>query len=101
MTHELKIKSEYLYPILKGDKRFEVRKNDRNFQVGDLIHLREFYPATSEQEAHYGKSQGTYKITYLLNNEEYCKGDYVIFGFESVDPMEEMRELTEWEMNHQ
>jgi len=27
---------------IRGDKDFEIRKNDKNFQVGDLIDLREY-----------------------------------------------------------
>ena len=37
--HELKIKEEYWNAILRGDKTFELRKNDRDYQVGDLIHF--------------------------------------------------------------
>lgn len=41
MIHALKIKQCYLCHILQGDKNFEIRKNDRDFQVGDTI---EFLP---------------------------------------------------------
>lgn len=37
--HELKTWKEYFEPILSGDKTFEVRKNDRDFKVGDLLVL--------------------------------------------------------------
>lgn len=37
MTHELKIKSIYAHRILSGEKTFEVRANDRDYQKGDLI----------------------------------------------------------------
>lgn len=35
--HKLKIKEEYYDAIRRGVKRFELRKNDREFEVGDLI----------------------------------------------------------------
>lgn len=35
--HELKIKAEYANAKLKGIKPFEIRKNDRDFKVGDII----------------------------------------------------------------
>ena len=35
--HELKIQHKYLEDIRAGLKTFELRKNDRNYQVGDLI----------------------------------------------------------------
>ena len=44
MNHELKIWSEYYKDIISKIKRFEIRKNDRNFQVGDQLILREFEP---------------------------------------------------------
>ena len=35
--HELKINIRYVGEILRGRKRFEVRKNDRSFQRGDEV----------------------------------------------------------------
>ncbi|WP_215954170.1 DUF3850 domain-containing protein [Providencia rettgeri] len=41
--HELKIKGEYFYEVLTGNKKAEFRKDDgRNFKSGELIRLREF-----------------------------------------------------------
>ena len=37
MKHELKIEQKYLYRILKNEKQFEIRENDRDYQVGDTI----------------------------------------------------------------
>ena len=37
--HELKIKDEYYEDIISGTKKAELRKNDRDYQVGDLIHF--------------------------------------------------------------
>ena len=39
--HELKILPEYFDAVRCGDKRFEIRKNDRNFQRGDILRLKE------------------------------------------------------------
>ena len=40
MIHELKTYSEYFKAVISGEKPFEIRKNDRNFKVGDYIALR-------------------------------------------------------------
>lgn len=41
MIHQLKIDSQYFSKIIKGEKTFEVRKNDRDFHVGDYLGLNE------------------------------------------------------------
>lgn len=41
-THELKTWPEPFAAILSGAKRHEVRKNDRGYAVGDVLHLREY-----------------------------------------------------------
>lgn len=41
-VHELKILPEYFSEVISGEKRFEIRKNDRNFKKGDRVILREF-----------------------------------------------------------
>jgi hypothetical protein len=43
-THNLKTWPEY-FKLVKNDiKKYEFRKNDRNFEVGDLLVLEEFNP---------------------------------------------------------
>lgn len=37
--HELKTWTEFLEPIARGWKTFEVRKNDRDFKEGDTLML--------------------------------------------------------------
>lgn len=74
-THELKIKPQYFKDVISGLKTFEVRKNDRNFEVGDIITLREF-----ENGKFTGKSINV-EIVYILNDEEYCKESYGVLGF--------------------
>ena len=45
-THKLKITPQYFYDICYRNKRFEVRKDDRNYQVGDKILFEEYDPET-------------------------------------------------------
>lgn len=37
--HTLKIQEPFFYDALTGVKKAELRKNDRDFRVGDLIHF--------------------------------------------------------------
>ena len=45
MLHELKIYPMHFNDILKNNKNFEVRKDDRLYEVGDYLYLREYLPA--------------------------------------------------------
>jgi ASC-1-like (ASCH) protein len=77
MKHELKIWPEYFEAVNNGEKTFEVRKNDRNYQVGDILYLREWSPF---RESFTGKY--TYlKVTYVLRDEEFVKEGYIVMGF--------------------
>lgn len=40
--HELKILPEYYDAVRCGDKRFEIRKNDRDYHTGDILCLKEW-----------------------------------------------------------
>ena len=40
--HELKILPEYYDAVRLGDKRFEIRKNDRDYHTGDILRLKEW-----------------------------------------------------------
>ena len=37
MNHYLKIQKEYLENLILGKKKFEIRKNDRDYQVDDIL----------------------------------------------------------------
>lgn len=46
MQHELKTLNPYFTDVMNGTKKFEVRKDDRNYQVGDILVLQEYEPET-------------------------------------------------------
>lgn len=41
-THEVKSWPEYFGPVFTGEKPFDIRKNDRDYQVGDRLYMREW-----------------------------------------------------------
>jgi ASC-1-like (ASCH) protein len=66
-THHLKTWPEYFDAIARGDKNFEVRYNDRDFQVGDVLVLQEWKPET---ELFTGKELSRI-VTYVLPGDNF------------------------------
>jgi len=76
--HSLKIDPEYYRAIEKDLKRFEVRRNDRDYHVGDILHLLEFAGGD------YTGREITAGVTYILDNPAYCKAGFVIMSIKVV-----------------
>ena len=77
--HELKTWPEYYKAIYDDRKKFEVRKDDRNFQVGDTLDLQEYDP---EIKAYSGRSMRV-KVIYKLPGGDFgIKKGYCVLGIE-------------------
>lgn len=78
MQHDLKILPKYFKAVKAGEKKFELRKNDRDYKVGDEIHLEEWEPI-----GEYTGMDIVKEITYVLKNcEEFgLKNGYCIIGW--------------------
>jgi ASC-1-like (ASCH) protein len=63
MKHELKLETTYFGSVLAGLKTFEIRFNDRDYKVGDILVLKEFNPFTKEFTGRVLEM----KVTYLTN----------------------------------
>ena len=74
MIHAVKIIPEYYEAVKDGSKRFEVRKDDRPYNVGDYIALNEY-----DVSGYTGRSM-LFKITYVLRSPLYCKYGYVVLS---------------------
>ena len=48
MIHQLKILPEFFDSVQNGQKRFELRKDDRNFAAMDTLALNEWEPVNEE-----------------------------------------------------
>lgn len=67
MKHELRIWPQYFARVADGSKTFEIRKNDRGFQLGDEVQLNEWDPELTfveEIKRYTGKSL-SFKIGYV------------------------------------
>ena len=43
MTHKKKIAPTHFKEIVSGRKNFEIRLNDCNYQIGDIVELQEYF----------------------------------------------------------
>lgn len=65
--HELKTWPRFFNVILTGEKTFEVRRNDRDFQPGDYLILKEYDPHKKE----YTGRQIKKYVPYILYDDTY------------------------------
>jgi len=79
MIHELKTWEEFFGPILTGNKTFEIRKNDRNYKVGDTLRLLSYDPIKEQ----YTGGVATRKVTYILEGGNWgLEKGFVIMGIQ-------------------
>ena len=75
--HELKTIQPYFEDVANGIKTFEIRKNDRNFKIGEELELQEFV----EPETYTGRNIRA-DITYIVDDPRFCKEGFVVLGIE-------------------
>lgn len=71
--HDLKILPEYFNAVINNTKNFEIRKNDRNYQVGDILVLNEYFP----NQGYSGKKVERI-ITYITDFMQ--QPDYIVMA---------------------
>jgi hypothetical protein len=79
-VHYLKTWTPFFKDVKSGIKQFEVRKNDRDYEVGDTLILEEFDPIK-------GKYSGAWipeLVTYKLSDTRFVKEGYVILGMVDI-----------------
>jgi hypothetical protein len=106
MKHELKTINPFFTDIMKKVKNFEIRKNDRDFKIGDILVLKEFIPCEEcdgtgiliwDPYGYHEKDDcrckttktplGTYTgntvlktISYILDEHDGLEDGYIIMG---------------------
>lgn len=77
MIHEMKILPQYFRDVSSGIKTFELRKDDRNVQAGDILLLKEW------TGAEYTSKELRVGVTYVLRDcPQYGLAEgYCIIGF--------------------
>ena len=97
MKHYLKISDDYHNRVVRGEKRAELRFNDRDFQRGDVI---VFMTQVEKDEVRCGSSEyiskdgfdwlvhsDVWEITHVLHYPHGLKKDYVVLSIDRCHPM--------------
>lgn len=80
MKHDLKILPAFFEAVLRGDKKFEIRRNDdRGFQKGDVIVLIEYDDKNRRKTGR----EVIAEITYV--SDYHQPPNQVVFGFKVFD----------------
>jgi hypothetical protein len=75
-THSVKSWPEFFGPVISNVKTFELRRADRDYQVGDRLHLREWEPQT---ESYTGRECWR-MIEYVLEQGPGLLPGYCVLG---------------------
>lgn len=82
IEHELKTWPVYFEAIVRGDKNFETRKDDRDFQKGDTLILREWDPAAGEYT---GRTARRF-ISFVLPGGQFgVERGFCVMGLQKAD----------------
>ena len=79
----LKTLPQYFEEIIKGNKRAELRFNDRDFKVGDIYELEEY-----DGKTYTGRSV-TVRITHILEGFEGLANGWCMFSFVTLGEAKE------------
>ena len=74
--HKLKIKSEYFSAVINKTKTAEIRYNDRNYQVGDILILNEI-----DENGVFTGNNCAVIVTHVLDDNQYLQTGYVMLSF--------------------
>lgn len=79
MEHELKIYPKYFEDVISGKKKFEIRKNDRKYRVGDILKLKEW------DNIKYSGREVRAEVIYLIDDKfAGIQPGYVVMGVELI-----------------
>lgn len=81
-AHEIKIWKQYADDILSGKKVFEIRKNDRDYQVGDILQFKVTDQDGVPKDDH-DLNRTPYEITYIHSGLGLQEG-YVVMSIKRL-----------------
>lgn len=83
MHHTIKTHAELYHRVKSGEKRFDIRKDDRNYQCGDTVTLEYF---DSPAAPPHGNEPLDFRIGFVLRGGQYgLEPGYVAFQLEEAE----------------
>ena len=79
--HELKTWPPHFAAIWSGVKTFEIRRDDRGYEPGDVLHLREWSP---ESKSYSGRMLLA-RVTYLLRHPQFLPEGYCAMAIRVIE----------------
>lgn len=88
--HTLKTLAPYWDDVMSGIKPFEVRRNDRDFERGDILILRRMQPDEPDRPDWDGDYMDIYKrVSYVLKGGQFgVEPGYVVMALTNLTPAE-------------
>lgn len=78
-THRLKTHPEFFKALRYGRKKFEVRKNDRDFKPGDQLELAEYDPRSDS----FSGEVALFMVSYILEGGQFgIEPGYVVMSLD-------------------
>jgi len=82
MTHALKITAPHFEQVRDGIKDFEIRFDDRDYLVGDVLILQEHHYKAPGGKLHPTGFQVERKIKHILRKFKGLQNGYIVLGLE-------------------
>ena len=90
-AHDLKCWPGPFRALLEGVKKFEIREDDRGYQVGDILVLREWLPNDPNVKIGEHNVPGAYsgevlhrRVTYLSRIDIHGAAEFVVMSLEDA-----------------
>lgn len=80
MEHKLKAWPVFFEPIWNKEKKFEIRKNDKDFVINDILRLQEWL----KNDSCYTGREITATITYILRDFGCLKDKWIIMSLSNL-----------------
>lgn len=78
--HKLKTWPEYFEAKWQKQKTFEIRENDRDYMVGDILNEYEYHPRIKEYSGRMIKS----KVTYCMTDSDFVKKGFAVMALREL-----------------